>query len=444
MAATFDTAIPDLVAVAEGAPDFGDAQRACVVRDLHGRVRLVLDGPPTVDLDSLETALRSRLGPWFRGPILCVSAGTAAERRLAVTMLGRAAGWPPGWPRTRTDPTGARIDIGPRWLGYQRVLSKQAWLDSSSAGGAWSLAAGSPAIAAFYSFKGGVGRSTLLGVIAWQLAKAGRKVVCLDLDLEAPGLSGLFEVTSEESVIDHLLTHAATGKAPSGEPVTWVDVRGARIGVVPAGRMERGYIEKLARLDYLGASTAAESPVARALAVLLERIRGRHNPDFILLDCRAGLHDLGGLSLTDVAHVDVLVGRDTPQGRAGLALTLEVLGQRRTADAQRVVVVQTFVPLDPDVARFTHERFETALYEACAATLYAPLDELPAQSDTDRPHHPWPVGNYDELALCQRLADVSPGTLGNDAFVAVRGRIEALAAPEEGPPAQEGTDDLPE
>src|SRR5580658_5977806 len=41
---------------------------------------------------------------------------------------------------------------------------------------------------AFYSYKGGVGRSLLLANAARFLATLGKSVVALDFDLEAPGL----------------------------------------------------------------------------------------------------------------------------------------------------------------------------------------------------------------------------------------------------------------
>src|SRR5437588_5155474 len=41
---------------------------------------------------------------------------------------------------------------------------------------------------AFYSYKGGVGRTLLVANTAQFLAMSGRQVVALDLDLEAPGL----------------------------------------------------------------------------------------------------------------------------------------------------------------------------------------------------------------------------------------------------------------
>ncbi len=438
MATDFENAIPDLVATAEGVAGFDRVRRACAVRDLKGRVRLVLDAPEGLDLDALSEALRRRLGAWFHGPVISTSAESAAERRLAREIFERAQEWPAAWPRHWGDVLGARHDIPPRWRGYQRVLSKQAWLDGPPGRGPWRLQAGEPVVAAVHSFKGGVGRTTVLGVLAWQLARAGRKVVCIDLDVEAPGLGDLLGADGRGSVMDHLLTHAATGRAPTEDPVQARTIRGVTIHALPAGRLGRSYLEKLARLDYLGANAAQDSPVAQALCVLLDRVRGQHQPDLILLDCRTGIHDLGGLSINDLAHVDVLVGRDNPQGREGLALTLEVLGARREARERRILLVQTFVPLplDGEAALASRARFREAMYRAAERSIYAGLDDLPGEADEGAAHFPWPVGQLDELAACQRLEDISEGTLDSPAFQAIRARLEALAAPEEPEPLE--------
>jgi tetratricopeptide (TPR) repeat protein len=47
-----------------------------------------------------------------------------------------------------------------------------------------------PQIFTFYSFKGGVGRSMAVLNVAYSLVAKGRNVLVLDMDLEAPGLSG--------------------------------------------------------------------------------------------------------------------------------------------------------------------------------------------------------------------------------------------------------------
>lgn len=43
----------------------------------------------------------------------------------------------------------------------------------------------------FYGLKGGVGRSTALTMLAYDLARNGKNVLLIDFDLESPGLSGL-------------------------------------------------------------------------------------------------------------------------------------------------------------------------------------------------------------------------------------------------------------
>ncbi|MGO7565542.1 AAA family ATPase, partial [Rhizobium johnstonii] len=40
----------------------------------------------------------------------------------------------------------------------------------------------------FGSLKGGFGRSTALAIFAADLSRDGKKVLCIDLDLEAPGI----------------------------------------------------------------------------------------------------------------------------------------------------------------------------------------------------------------------------------------------------------------
>ncbi len=46
-----------------------------------------------------------------------------------------------------------------------------------------------PTIISFYSFRGGVGRSMAMLNVGVLLARAGRRVLLVDLDLEAPGLT---------------------------------------------------------------------------------------------------------------------------------------------------------------------------------------------------------------------------------------------------------------
>jgi MinD-like ATPase involved in chromosome partitioning or flagellar assembly len=55
-------------------------------------------------------------------------------------------------------------------------------------------------IVTFYSYKGGVGRSFCLANIGTLLANWGYQVLCVDWDLEAPGLHHYFQQGSGQDL----------------------------------------------------------------------------------------------------------------------------------------------------------------------------------------------------------------------------------------------------
>ena len=449
MTHSFDSALPALLGIVDADAASASVEGLCLIRDVRGRLRLVLkpaDGSKP-DLEQLEKLLGDELGAWFAGPILSTASDLPDEARLAKNLFQKASPWPSRWPTEGRTPTGARpIDVT-RWRALQRSLSKEAWLTTEPASPPWPLVERAPAIVAFSSFKGGVGRSTALAVVAWQLAREGKKVVCIDLDLEAPGLAALFSAKSDGGVLDFLLTALATEKAPLEDPALSVTLRGASLLVVPAGTVGLGYVEKLARLDFLSHGSgdgASPSPVEAALKELLLLVRRLHSPDYILLDCRAGVSDIGGLTLNDLPHVDVLVGRSGLQWDAGLDLSLQVLAARRPALERRIVVVQSFAPLSlsSEESRGVQARHRQAVYGSFSRWIWTnepPEDDampeggVPAEDDTTSAHYPAVLGRYDELANAESIDDVSEAVLANDAYTDLRSRIEAVAAPE--PPA---------
>jgi Mrp family chromosome partitioning ATPase len=202
--------------------------------------------------------------------VLSTQGDSPAERRVAAELLNNLAKpWPSGWQRDADDRLGGRValPIDEKFLAVDRLHSKQAWLAAEPAKPPWPLRTQTPAIVSFYSFKGGVGRSTALGVVAWQLAREGKKVVCVDLDLEAPGLARLLGIEGYDSgVLDVLLTHLVTGESSVKDVVRDIDLHGAKFQVLPAGRLDLGYLEKLGRLDFLRIGEAEESPVEEDFA----------------------------------------------------------------------------------------------------------------------------------------------------------------------------------
>lgn len=444
----YDDVVAQVLRVCEPHPGFLDAvQTPVLVRDLAGRVRLVvqLTDAPELDLASLQQELERQVGGWFAGPILSTATGSDAHRRAARGILDSAEDWPAAWAQTWTDAVGTPNPRSARWRAYPRVLAKQSWLDQAPAAPLWPLTeAGRPPVVSFYSFKGGVGRSSALALTALQLARRGKKVLCVDLDLEAPGLDVLFGVEPVRGVLDFLLEHAATGDASADDlalpidlaPIPALGTAGSLL-LVPAGALWRSaapaaFIEKLARLDYLDdPATDGQSPVARALRELITKLVDSHGPDYVFLDARSGLHDLGGLSLTELAHVDVLVSRPGRQGLNGLRLVLDGIRRRRPTGEQRLLIVHSFarLPVGGEANVGEEQRFRAACYDAFREVgLYA--DDPPALDDAQGSHHPVVIGTYDEILRAESVFAMSDAVREIDPYQELRRRVEALAAPE--------------
>lgn len=451
MTPRFDDTLALLVQTVHAWPALAGVEEVTVVRDLRGRLHLVLKpqaGQSLADVEALGGRLGAALGAWFRGPVRLTTDARSAGA-LARKLVEKAGGrWPVAWPVEFEEPiTGIRYAItradeptgaGPRWSGFQRLLAKEEWLSDRGATSPWPVREQIPLIVSFFSYKGGVGRSTLVAAVASQLVAEGRHVAIVDLDLEAPGQSAIFAQQPEAGVVDYLLEHALAGQAP-GVGGLAREVTGERIGgggattgslrLVPAGAVGWSLLEKLARLDYLTGGDARSSPVGAALGDLLGELRrSTPRPDYILLDSRAGLHDLGGLSLHALAHVDVLVMRDDAQSRQGMAIALRALWQRTQPEELRVLMVEGMAEVTADVIERPNVRLRDDLHGIFRDTVYADANEqMPPPEDTEAPHHPYPMPYDSYLERQERARVVSADVLARPWLHAIIDRLHTVA-----------------
>lgn len=438
----YDRAVTDLVTICLRHAGFTQQQRACVVRDLRGCVRLVVEsGQEALSAEqrqALEQNLEATLEGYFRGPILWTD-GDKGESRVARAVLDLSTEWPPHWVQDIEEPfTGARQRISEdiEWVSHQRFLAKQAWLSREQTQPAWPLNDHTPPIVAAYSFKGGVGRTTLVASLAWRLAEEHEKrVLVVDLDLEAPGVAHILGVEGDgPGALDLVVDHIASGSLDAGQHArqSTLPTKG-QIQVVGAGTLGRAFLEKLGRLDFVEAATDpdAKSPVEDALRSLLASARARYSPDIILLDARSGLHDLSGLSLSSLAHVELLVSRNAEQSLEGLALTLDVLASRRDPRDLRVMLVQNFVPLDPAVAVNHREQMRDRCYELVSNAVYQHLpDDDPAVDDSEAPHYPLPISTTESLTQTDRLGEQHRAFIFGEQISAIYERLLLLCSPD--------------
>ncbi|MFM9160090.1 MAG: hypothetical protein ACKOPK_19790, partial [Dolichospermum sp.] len=86
---------------------------------------------------------------------------------------------------------------------------------------------------------------------------------------------------------------------------------GEILKLLPAGNVDQDYLEKLARLDF---QNIVNGQLQGILKQMLEEIERLSRPlDFILMDARAGFHDIGGLAITYFSHAVVIFGTESRQ-----------------------------------------------------------------------------------------------------------------------------------
>jgi cellulose biosynthesis protein BcsQ len=187
-----------------------------------------------------------------------------------------------------------------------------------------------PHAVTFYSFKSGVGRTTALIHVAWLLAMRGRKVVAVDLDLEAPSLSALPNLIPmpKYGITDYF--YERSHKPRSIEPDILIgDIFGevripnapGRLFVVPSGSLSLDY---MTTMDGLSAFTVTEHG-EDLWSVFFREITEQLQPDIILVDARTGISEWGAFSLLRAANQAIMFLYPDEQNKRGIELLLEAL-----------------------------------------------------------------------------------------------------------------------
>lgn len=193
---------------------------------------------------------------------------------------------------------------------------------------------------AFYSYKGGVGRTLLVANTALFLAMSGRKVVVLDLDLEAPGLHqklGSRDVLSRaesgtlNGAVDEILAIFENGALDRSLRQTAIEVdlpsgtTGALL-LIPAGSApSHTYWAALERLQNALRSNRRAGGLPEAILELQARIADDFAPEFLLVDSRTGITELGGLATSVMADRVVCLTTTAPESIEGTQVVAEAL-----------------------------------------------------------------------------------------------------------------------
>ncbi|MBK1835839.1 ParA family protein [Azospirillum sp. YIM B02556] len=184
-----------------------------------------------------------------------------------------------------------------------------------------------PPILTFHSSKGGMGRTTITLALAFALAKQGRRVLLVDSDFEAPGISALLNVTLPVPKVSFadLIALAHTDPHPSAENTVelvserLVDQVFHSIFILPC---TRDLAPPLVTPDALTVSTRRS---AFFMGELLGAVAKRVGADVVLVDLRAGMSELVASLFLDPRLQHVLVTTLNGQAIDGTLHLLESL-----------------------------------------------------------------------------------------------------------------------
>lgn len=194
----------------------------------------------------------------------------------------------------------------------------------------------------FYSYKGGTGRSLALANAARYLARLEFRVVAVDFDLEAPGLHYKFALSPDgkplpvnAGVIDYLHDFVTQGKLPKrlDEFVVDVTVPGIDkplIQLIPAGRVpSTQYFSKLGEINWHELFYSDHASGVQLVLELKTQIMDELNPDFLLVDSRTGITEMGGAATTLLADNVICFVLPTPENLEGARAVLRSLKRSR-------------------------------------------------------------------------------------------------------------------
>ncbi|MEW5801538.1 MAG: AAA family ATPase [bacterium] len=252
----------------------------------------------------------------------------------------------------------------------------------------------------FYGLKGGVGRSTAMAILAYHLAKKGKDVLLIDFDLESPGLSGLMlppDRMAEFGIVDWFVEDAIgqgneiLPAMMSICPLSQAEGVTGKIHVAAASGMnEPAYLAKLSRVyaDIPGKEGGIERFPERMVR-LVKALEEQVKPDVILIDSRAGLHDLAAVSVVGLGTKTFLFAVNSAQTWQGYRLLFshwQFYPAIAIKVREHLKIVGT---LFPETNQESHARsFLEHSYDLFSSTLY---DEIPPGSDSLSPD----VFNFD-------------------------------------------------
>jgi MinD-like ATPase involved in chromosome partitioning or flagellar assembly len=189
-----------------------------------------------------------------------------------------------------------------------------------------------PPVVAFHSFKGGVGRTTHALALAQVLTEEKQRVLLVDADMEAPGISWVFERRLPIPPVSFADFLALAHGDPSPDAQTAIQLVADRlesalidnIYILPSFRSNNGFTSLEIRPEHLIQGAKNPFIITEILAKLGQTLR----VDVVIVDLRAGLSELATGLILDPRVYRVFVTTLSGQAISGTTMLLELIGKK--------------------------------------------------------------------------------------------------------------------
>ena len=233
-------------------------------------------------------------------------------------------------------------------------------------------------VVTFYSYKGGVGRSFALANIAVLLGRWGFRVLCIDWDLEAPGLAHFFDTVEQSEALEPISSNTAPGLVElltdydvnKRLPLNWRDYvipltssHTPRVSLLKAGRMDTTYTTRLHKLNWADLYT---NGLGDSLETTFEELR--HDYDYVLIDARTGVTDFSGIitaQLPDILAFLFTSNEQSFEGATDVARRAVEARNGLTIDRSRLLLLpipaRFEIQFEHTISSWWQKRFATGL-----------------------------------------------------------------------------------
>jgi cellulose biosynthesis protein BcsQ len=194
-----------------------------------------------------------------------------------------------------------------------------------------------PLVVSFYAYKGGTGRSTALAHAASSLVRDGRRIVMLDLDLQAPSLWAFAgELTPGAGFVEYLRAWRDGAPVNATEMLKEVKLSPPAPGalyLMEAGKLDAAYLDTVQTLKWADVVKPVH-PRMRSPRDLFDRASmfdelfeqlSAARPDAIFIDAPTGFNDTANLCLRVLSDIVIVIFTPTQVQLNGIARVLSLL-----------------------------------------------------------------------------------------------------------------------